>query len=478
MRARTPPLVVDLDGTLVHCDLLHEAMVKLAVADPLSILQWPGWLLLGRARFKREVALRVTLDVPLLPYQEELLAWIRGERDGGRQITLCTAADERFAASVSAHLGLFDQVMASNGSVNLAAAEKAAMLVGQFGARGFDYAGNSAADVAVWSEARHAIVVGASPRVRRKAAAVTEIEREFGSAPGGIRTWMRALRLYQWVKNLLVFLPVVGAHQIFNVPVLLLGLWAFIAFGLCASATYLLNDMADIDSDRRHPRKRLRPFASGVLTIPQGVAACVCLIIAAFALAISMVALEFAAWLGVYLVTTLCYTFWLKRKMLVDSLVLAGLYTLRVLAGSAAVQIETGFWLLAFSLFFFLSLAMVKRYSELSMVLMRGDRAVPGRDYVVDDRHLVETLGVTSGFCAVMVMALYINDEAALRLYPNQQLIWLTIPVLLYWISRCWLKAHRGEMHEDPVVFALSDGLSRVTIALFFAALVVASIPL
>lgn len=475
-RALEPVLAIDLDGTLVRCDLLHESLLKLVVTEPAALLRLPGWLAQGKAQFKREVASRVEVDATLLPYERPLVDWVAAEHHAGRRVVLCTASDAKLANAVAAYLPIFDDVIASDGHTNLSAGNKARALVERYGDKGFDYAGNSHADVPVWAAARSAIVVSAPAGVRAAARRVASVEREFGGRTSALTTWVHAIRMHQWVKNLLVFLPLLGAHQFFNVALLTQAIWAFLAFGLCASSVYLLNDMADIESDRRHARKRGRPFASGRLPVPHGAAASLLLVSVAFGIAFGLVRWEFAAWLAVYFGTTLCYTFWLKRKVIVDSLVLAGLYTLRVIGGAAAVGISAGFWLLAFSLFLFLSLALVKRYSELESLMAEGRLATAGRDYRVDDRHLVETLGIVSGFAAVLVMALYINGETVARLYPRNEVIWFTVPVLLYWVSRVWLKAHRGELHDDPVVFAMTDNLSRVTIALFFLTLLIASV--
>ena len=475
-RALEPVLAVDLDGTLVRCDLLHESLLKLVVNEPAALLRMPGWLRQGKAQFKREVAARVEVDVALLPYERPLVDWVAAERNAGRRVVLCTASDAKLAHAVAAYLPIFDDVIASDGHTNLSAENKARALVERYGEKGFDYAGNSHADVPVWAQARSAIVVSAPAGVRAAARRVASVEREFGDRTSAVTTWVHAIRMHQWVKNLLVFLPLLGAHQFFNVALLTQAIWAFLAFGLCASSVYLLNDMADIESDRRHARKRGRPFASGRLPVPHGAAASLLFVCVAFGIAFTLVRWQFAAWLGVYFATTLSYTFWLKRKVIVDSLVLAGLYTLRVIGGGAAVAISPGFWLLAFSLFLFLSLALVKRYSELESLMAEGRLATAGRDYRVGDRQLVETLGIVSGFAAVLVMALYINGETVARLYPRNEVIWFTVPVLLYWVSRVWLKAHRGELHDDPVVFAMTDNLSRVTIALFFLTLLIASV--
>lgn len=462
------PLVVDLDGTLLRTDSLHESTLLLLRARPHRAFSLPLWLANGKARMKREIAQRVELDVAGMPYHDELVAWIGAERSRGRHIVLATAADERVAQAVSAHLGLFDEVIASDGVVNCSAHRKAALLVEKFGERGFDYAGNSRDDLPVWERARRAIVVSAPASVRRAAGERTEVEREFAGARGGLRAWLKALRLHQWLKNLLLFLPLLGAHQIFDPALLTKAVVAFFAFGLCASSVYIVNDLMDLESDRHHPRKRLRPFAQGVLSPLAGVAVAGVLLAAAFAIA-GWVATAFLAWLAIYFAITVAYTFYLKRKEIVDALSLAALYTLRVIAGGAAVGLAASFWLLAFSLFLFLSLAFVKRHSELQVMLAQGRDQAKGRGYRSDDLPLIQTLGVVAGFAAVLVLALYINGESVLRLYSRPEVMWLTVPILLYWITRVWIKTHRGLMHDDPVLFALKDRISILSGALFLA---------
>jgi 4-hydroxybenzoate polyprenyltransferase len=462
------PLVIDLDGTLLRTDSLYESALLLLRAAPHRVFSLPLWLAGGKARMKREIAQRVELDVVCLPYHDELLAWIAAERERGRRVVLATAADEKVAQAVSAHLGLFDEVIASDGAVNRSAQRKAALLVEKFGERGFDYAGNSRDDLPVWERARRAILVSAPDAVRRAAASRTEIGREFAGPRGGARAWIKALRLHQWLKNLLLFLPLLGAHQIFDPALLTRAIVGFFAFGFCASAVYIVNDLMDLESDRHHPRKRLRPFAAGVLSPLAGVAMAAALLVVAFAIA-WWVAEAFLAWLGVYFAVTLAYTFWLKRKEIVDALSLAALYTLRIIAGGAAAGLAASFWLLAFSLFLFLSLAFVKRYSELRVMLAQGRDEAKGRGYRTDDLPLVQTLGVVAGFAAVLVLALYINGETVVMLYRRPEVMWLTVPILLYWITRVWIKAHRGLMHDDPVLFALKDRVSILSGAMFVA---------
>jgi len=466
-----PPLVIDLDGTLVRTDLLHESTFRLLREGPHWLLVLPLWLAGGKAALKRRIAERVSLDVTKLPYDAQLVDWIRRERAAGRRIVLCTASDETYANRVAEHLGQFDDVIASDGQANLTSHRKAAMLVERFGAGGFDYAGNSRDDLAVWEKARHAIVVNASAKLRAHARERFHVEREFEQPPAGLQTWLRAMRVHQWLKNLLVFLPVAGAHRLFDLALIQQAALAFMAFSLCASSVYILNDLMDLESDRLHPRKRLRPFATGALSPLAGVAMATLLLVLALVIALMMTTPAFIGWLGAYYGLTMAYTFFLKRRVLVDCLTLGALYTLRVVAGLAAAALAPSFWLLAFSLFLFLSLAFVKRYSELLFLAKSGLADAQGRGYQTADISIVQTMGVASGFTAVMLMALYINGDTVLRLYSRPEILWLTIPVLLYWVSRMWMQAHRGNMEDDPVVFAVKDRYSLTCGALFMAAL-------
>ena len=468
------PLVIDLDGTLLLGDVLHESTLKLLGEHPVLLFALPGWLLAGKATLKRRIADRVDLHVDGLPVNDELLAWVAAQRASGRRTVLCSASDGKYVRQIAARLNLFDEVIAGDGQVNLSGQAKAKALVERFGERGFDYAGNSRHDVAVWKRARRAIVVSASAATLRSARASARVEREFVTPRPGFKAWLQAIRLHQWAKNLLVFLPLIGGHRLNEIGLLFDGLLAFVAFGLCASSVYIVNDLIDLESDRRHRRKRLRPFASGALGATEGIAASAALLVSAFAIG-AFTQPAFDAWLALYYVVTLAYTFVLKRKILVDALALAGLYTLRILGGGAAVDIWPGFWMLSLSLFLFLSLAFVKRYSELHQVLRDGRDSTHGRDYRTGDLPLVETFGVASAFAAVMVMALYLNSASIARLYVHQEIVWLTVPILLYWVTRVWVKAHRGELHDDPVVFAMTDSVSQLSIAAFIMVMVAAA---
>jgi 4-hydroxybenzoate polyprenyltransferase len=419
----------------------------------------PLWLLKGKANLKRQLAERVRVDPTNLPYDERVLALLRESTD--RHRVLCTASDERLVQPLAEHLGCFEEVIASDGQRNLAGTRKAGALVERFGERGFDYAGNGPVDLAVWARARRALVVNAGPGLARAAAKRCELEAHWPSQGGGLRTWLRALRLHQWLKNLLVFIPLVASHRMFDLPSLTAAACGFLAFGLCASGVYLLNDLLDLPSDRQHPRKRLRPFAAGSLSLLQGALLAPLLAVAGLALA-WWAEPRFAGVLAIYYLLTLGYSLRLKRVVMLDVILLAALYTVRIIGGAVVIGSALSFWLLAFSMFIFLSLALLKRYIELSAMLSEGKISAAGRGYAVDDLPLLQSLGAASGYLAILVLALYINSPESIELYTRPQALWLLCPVLLYWVSRTWVVAHRGEMDDDPVVFAATDRVSQI----------------
>ena len=468
------PLAVDLDGTLVHSDTLHEATLRALRERPLALLQIPFWLLRGKAVLKQKLAAASRFDPSALPYNQRLLDWLKVQRAHGRKLVLCTAADVSIASAISEHLGIFDEVLASDGQTNLGGAQKAAALENRFGAGGFDYAGNAKVDLQVWRRARKAVVVNASGMVTRRAHEMAEVDQTFAAEPAGWMTLLRALRVHQWMKNLLLLMAPLAAHMIPDAAMALTFLQAFIAFSLCASAVYIANDLLDLDSDRLHPRKRARPFASGRLPVSLGVLLSPLLLLAALLCALP-VGPVFTGWLALYFGLTCAYSILLKRLVIIDCLVLAMLYSLRIIAGAAAAGISLSFWLLAFSAFLFLSLAFVKRYAELDLQAKSGSERAHGRAYLTTDAPLVQALGVMSGFSSVVVLALYLNSDAVVRLYRSPELIWFAVPVLLFWVSWIWMKAHRGQMHDDPLVFAVRDRVSLSAGVVFLAVLLAGS---
>ncbi len=459
------PLVVDLDGTLTKTDVLIESFFALIKRNPLYILAAPIWLLNGRAYTKRQISERVSLDVSLLPYHPELLDYLKAQRTQRRGLVLATASDGLIAQQVADHLQIFDMIFASNGIINLSGPRKHDRLVAEFGEKGFDYAGDDRRDLAVWSSARKGIVVASTQRLPRMAARVVEIERVFKGREGWLKPYVHAVRLYQWLKNLLVFVPLVMAHRFLELDLLAKAFVGFLAFGLCASSAYLINDIVDLPADRRHPKKRERPFAAGELSLVWGLVSIPLLFGLSVLISLSL-PMSFLGMLIIYYVLNLAYSFYLKRIVLLDVILLAGLYTMRIMAGSASVAIWPSSWLLALSTFLFLSLALLKRYAELVAMSAVSGETAQVRGYRIIDKELLAALGSGSGYVAVLVLVIYISSGEAEIHYTRHQLIWLLCPLLLYWISYMWLIAHRGKMHDDPLIFALRDWVSRIVILL------------
>ncbi|HXZ48209.1 MAG TPA: UbiA family prenyltransferase [Usitatibacter sp.] len=451
------PLVVDLDGTLIKSDTLLETLAAALRRAPWVLLLVPVWLLGGRARLKRELALRAPIEPAELPYRAELLDWIAAERARGRRVVLATAADEGIAQRIAEHLGAFDEVMASDGRRNLKGDAKAFALVERFGERGFDYVGDGVADGGVRSAARRAVVVE-SPPVRVSALA-------------------RALRVRQWPKNFLVLVPLLTSHHVGDPASALRSVAALASFCLMASAIYVVNDLADLSADRAHEVKRRRVFASGELGIGWGLGLAPLAAAAAFALAVPL-GPGFAATLALYLAVAVLYSLALKRVAVLDVMVVAALYAFRILAGALAIDVPVSDWLLAFSMFIFLSLAFAKRHGELARFAgdaAQAGRRLPRRGYRRADLPAIAMMGVTSGFLSVLVLALYITSRDVLVLYRHPAVLWSIAVLFLYWIGRAWLLVARGEVDEDPLSFALRDPPSYAVAALAVLAVYLAT---
>jgi len=471
------PLAVDLDGTLIRTDSLLESLMPLLKANPFLFVALFFWLARGKAYLKRQVALRVIPDISSLPYNLDILNFLRDQHLSNRTLILATGADQLMAQQIADYLHVFDSVIASNGKNNLTGEKKKERLVAEFGIGGFDYLGNDRKDLFVWQAARRAIVVGSKTFIDRICARLSNVERVFQIKTAGWPEWIRALRLYHWLKNLLVFVPLVAAHRFSEISLLLLAGTAFLSFGFCASSVYILNDLLDLPDDRKHPRKRSRPFASGILPLTAGIAAAPMLL--GFSIVIGLtLPLPFFFMLGIYYTTTLAYSFRLKKIVILDVIVLAMLFTIRMMAGSAAVDVWPSSWLLAHSMFLFISLALVKRYAELVTMRIEHGRAAKARSYVASDSELLAAMGIASAFISVLVLVLYITSGAAQRIYIHHNLIWLACPALLYWLCYIWLTAHRGGMHDDPMIFALKDRVSRYILLSMIIIMLLASWPL
>lgn len=468
------PLCVDLDGTLIKTDLLLESFLALVKRNPVYAFYCFWWLLHGKARLKAEIARRVNLDMSLLPYNPVVRAYLEDEVKKGRRLYLCTAADQHLAQKVARHLGFFEEVLSSDGRNNLSGTRKASALKEKFGENGFDYCGNSRADIPIWECAQYALVVGAkASRIGKAAALANRNTIHFEHEAPSFMHVLKAMRVYQWVKNSLIFVPLLTSHLFTNLAYVTPALIAFLSFSLCASSVYLLNDMLDLEADRRHARKRERPFASGKLSLHTGIWLMGGLLAAGLGLA-WLLPFKFMLTLIGYYGLTLAYSFALKKMMLVDVFALAGLYTARILAGGTATDIALSSWLILFSITIFLSLAFVKRYSELSSKLEEGEQSAAGRGYLTKDLNILSTFGTSSGYLAVIIMAIYLNDPQTNLMYSHRSGLWGVFALMMFWVSWMWMNAYQGKMTDDPIVFALKDRVSRIAIGLIVLCTVIA----
>lgn len=455
-------LVVDLDGTLCRVDTLHETFAQALFSRPLGAVKaLLGLPLHGRARFKARMSALAAIDAHTLPLNDDLLDWLHEQRDAGRRLHLATAADAAIAARVADRLQIFDSIHASENGQNLKGAAKALRLEQHF-PDGFAYAGDSSADLAVWEKAGSAVIVSTGALERRLRAAGGVVEQRFAPARGGLRSWMKALRPHQWAKNMLALAAVLLGWPQLTTHGLLAAIAATGLLCVLASLTYLLNDISDLAADRRHWSKRRRPFAAGMLPVRYGLIAAIVgipLTIAAGWLVNPRTALTLAAYAGL----TLAYSFGLKRVPLLDAFVIGVLFTLRLVLGVAAAGLEWSVWLLTFSMFFFFSLALAKRHTEILRAAIAGEQALRGRGYLVTDKDVTLGLGLCTAMASVLLLVLYLMDEVfPAALYRMPGFLWAAPAAVFLWVGRIWLLAHRGRMTDDPVVFALRDRISLV----------------
>ena len=455
-----PVLVVDLDGTLIRSDLLFEtflAALKKSWIIPILCL---FHLLRGKAAMKEYLSAASNIDIAALPFNQKVLDRIKLHKESGGKVVLATASNEALASKVAEYLNLFDEVHGSTASQNLIGKNKAAFLEERYKDTEYYYIGDSSADVHVWKQSHSAIMVNCSKRTQR---AVQKLSKPYEVLSDNLprkRDYLKALRPHQWLKNILIFLPMLAAHR-FDFATAWSSLLAFLAFSPIASSVYVLNDLLDLEADRSHPRKRLRPFASGAVPIVHGI------YLALASLVLGCLIAGFLGWsffltVGAYYILTTAYSFRFKREVILDVCFLAGLYTVRIVAGGVATGIELSVWLFAFSIFFFFSLAAVKRQAELVDMAERGTLTAKGRGYHVEDLPIISMVGLAAGYISVLVMALYVNSPAVMELYVIPETLWGICCVLLYWLTRMVLVTHRGAMHDDPVVFAAKDRVSQI----------------
>jgi 4-hydroxybenzoate polyprenyltransferase/phosphoserine phosphatase len=469
------PLCIDLDGTLLKIDSLQEAAFAAVMTDPRVLGQIPLWLARGKATLKQECAKRWTFDPAHLPYNEKLLDYLRETRARGRRIVLVTAADRRVADLIAKHLGLFDEVIASNGTDNLRGAAKAETLCRRFGSKGFIYAGNDSTDHAVWQHAAAAMLVNCASNVRRTAEQRYPVAAVIEDRPiGTMRAAVKAMRPYQWVKNVLIFVPLLASGDFTDWSGWLSASLIFAAFCAVASSIYLLNDISDLAADRMHPRNRRRPFASGALPISIGLALMPILLGIGLALGWGTSALSS---LLAYCVLSLSYNLKLKEMPLIDVFVLAALYTVRLFAGGEASDHPVSLWLLGFSSFLFLSLALVKRVSELHRLRLEKRDGAARRGYMTADLDILQIMGCAAAFASVVVLSLYIQSDTASLAYARPTMLWGIIPLMLFWQCRLWLSTARGYMHDDPIVYAARDWVSWLVFACLAGLVALAYLP-
>ena len=457
------PVIIDLDGTLIKTDTLLESVMALLKTNPLWLVMLPFWLLKGKAHLKNSIADKVEFDVKLLPYNQDVIEYIKAAKSQGHDCYLATGTVSKFAERISDHLNLFDDIFSTSRTINLTGTKKAILLNEKFGEGSYIYVGNHDVDLKIWKNSAEAVVVTHSKSLVNKAEKVNNNVQHIESETAGVKTYLKAIRVHQWVKNALLFVPLLTSHHFIQSDLIVLCILGFISYSLAASSVYVLNDLVDLESDRQHPSKSKRPFAAGTIPIVVGLGLFPILLIASFAIALSLGSINFVAALVVYYIMTLVYSFKLKRIIMLDTIMLAALYTMRIVAGTLLINVSFSFWLLAFSMFIFLSLALVKRYTELVLMKSMGSDKVIGRGYHAEDASMISSLGAASGYIAVMVFALYVNSPEVRVLYSEPSVLWLACPILLYWISRVWIIAHRGEMHDDPIVFAVKDIQSLIT---------------
>lgn len=460
-------LVVDLDHTLLKSDMLFESFWSAFGRDWRSPLRSTLALSRGKAALKRYLAQSAQVDVTSLPYDEEVISYIEAWRDAGGRTALITASDDKFAQDIGNHLKLFDDIHGSNGIENLKGERKARFLIEKYGEKQFSYMGDSEADLAVWKHAKRAITANVSEAMRARVAKVAEEVEHLATYTPTMGAFFNAIRPHQWTKNALVFLPMLAGHQI-DGPTFVSSLLAFIAFSLIASSVYVLNDLLDLKADRAHPRKRMRPFAAGSIPIASGTWMAMGLLVVGAGIAAFLGPAFFGVMVGYYALTT-SYSLYLKRRIVIDICVLAGLYTMRIVAGWAATGISFSVWLLAFSTFIFLSLAAVKRQAELVDNVKQGKLNATGRGYHVDDLPIISMISISAGYIAVLVMALYVNSPEVMKLYARPEALWGVCAILLYWITRTVMLTHRGVMHDDPVIFAVKDRMSQICLLIILA---------
>ncbi len=455
------PLFVDLDGTLLKTDIMFEAMLLLLKKNILYCLSILLWLAKGRAHLKYQLSNRVDIPVATLPLNTEFLEYLQTQKKKNRKLILISASSQKAVDQIKSHMKIFDAAFGSDANVNLKGKTKLEKIKMLTDGKSFAYAGNSRVDAVIWNEASQAIIVNCE--VKATNSKKFENALRFDPPEPALGQLLRSVRPHQWLKNLLVFIPLILSHQLSDTGLISVLFVTFISFSLCASSVYLMNDLFDLEHDRNHLSKFNRPFASGNLSIVTGLIAGPCLFtlgaITAFYLPFNFLIVFFA-----YGLINFAYSFYLKKIFMLDVVVLAFLYTLRIIAGAESIELQPTFWLLGFSFSLFLGLAMVKRVAELFNVISAGNKKIEGRAYSKDHMSFLSITGVLSTAIAVAIFAFYITDPKTTELYSAPLFLWAIFPLLSYLLFRIWKNALKGEMSEDPVLFALTDQVGQILV--------------
>jgi 4-hydroxybenzoate polyprenyltransferase len=465
------PLCLDLDHSLLRTDLLYESFISAIKNNPLCTFGLIYSLFRGRASLKSYLAKRAIIDLKLLP-KNHLIEDFAKIESKSRRVYLVTATNEKLAQEFTKLNPWIYDFLSSNETSNLKGSVKRDLLISKFGIGNFDYLGDSNSDLAIWSVARRSYIVKGSKSLVKKCSKYKNIREIFPLRKFSLIPLLKGLRIHQWVKNLLIFLPLIASHNIYNINLWISSFAAFLVFSLTASSVYLLNDLSDLESDRTHRSKKKRPLASGDLLILHALIIIPFLLTIALTLGLAL-ATNFALVLGIYFTLTCLYSFKFKREPVLDIVFLASLYTIRIYAGSAATGIPVSSWLLSFSMFIFLSLACAKRVAEIS--IHEDEKSpIPGRGYYKKDKDIIANIGVSGGIVSVMVLALYVTAQEVVALYNAPELLLFTCPLVLYWISSIWLVTWRGQLDDDPIVYALKDKASYIIGILVLLVLVLA----
>lgn len=467
--ADVKPLVLDVDGTFLKTDILFECFWAGLGKDPLRVLKACVLNLSRPAELKRELAEIAGLRTDILPTDPEIKLLAESCLSAGREVVLASASDAQLVQRLAADHGLSPRVFASDGHVNLKGQAKAEALVAAFGENGFDYAGNEKIDREIWKRSENALIVGNHPMIEQSLARMGKSTTTY---PGGwaFRDLVRAFRPHQWVKNVLLLLPMLAAHD-FSLPTLLLVLLGVAAFSAAASTIYIVNDLLDLEADRLHPTKQVRPFASGAVPIRVGMIASALLGAVALILG-GLLGPVFLTVVIVYMLLSLAYSLWLKRMRWIDIATLAMLYTLRVVGGAAAGQVSVTGFMLVFIFPIFITLGCVKRLTELT--LTTNDDRLPGRGYGRNDRGDLLNVAGLGTFGALAIFFAYTFTDQARTLYPTQWVLWLALVPMAAWLVRMVRLGYFGKQDHDPIVFAMRDkrglGLLMLTLSIMFYA--------